>query len=106
LSSWWNGPPVSAAGGNAAAGEPLYEQHCAACHGLRGQGNGSAGKGLIPPPADLTAAKSRRKLDAVLANMIEHGKPGTEMAAWNGRLADREIADLVAYIRALGQAVR
>ena len=99
---WYGTAVVRAAGGDAAAGKPLYERYCVGCHGVLGKGDRPAGKALIPPAADLTGVKSQRKLDAVLANMIEHGKPGTEMAAWKGRLADREINDVVAYIRTLG----
>lgn len=102
LPSWWNLPLLSAAGGDSAAGKPLYERHCAGCHGVLGKGEGPGGRALIPPATDLTGVKSQRKLDAVLANMIEHGKPGTDMAAWKGRLAGREINDVVAYLRTLG----
>lgn len=102
LPFWWDGSLLWAARGDAAAGKLLYERHCAGCHGAGGKGNQPVGKALIPPAADLTSVKSQRKLDAVLSNMIQHGKPGTEMAAWKGRLADREINDVVAYIRTLG----
>lgn len=101
---WYGTAVVRAATGDALRGKPLYEQHCAGCHGATGKGNRPAGKALVPPSADLTGIKSQRKMDAVLSNMIEHGKPGTEMAAWKGRLAGREIADLVAYVRTLGRS--
>lgn len=103
LPFWWSVSLVSAASGDAAAGKPLYERHCASCHGVLGTGKEPVGQALIPPAADLTSAKSKNKLEAVLSNMIEHGKPGTEMAAWKRRLADREINDVVAYIRTLGR---
>lgn len=90
-----------AASGDALAGKPLYERHCAGCHGVRGRGEKPVGPSLIPPAADLTNAKSQQRLDAVLLNIIEHGKPGTEMAAWKGRLAAREIHDVLAYVRTL-----
>ncbi len=104
LPFWLAGSLATAASGDPEAGKPLYERHCAGCHGVRGTGEGPVGQGLIPPAADLTGAKSKKKLDAVLSNMIEHGKPGTEMAAWKGRLAGREIADVVAYVKTLGRS--
>jgi mono/diheme cytochrome c family protein len=104
LPFWWNVPLLSAAGRDAAAGKPLYERHCAGCHGALGKGEGPGGQGLIPPAADLTGAKSKKKLKAVLMNIIEHGKPGTEMAAWKGRLAGREINDVAAYVKTLGRS--
>lgn len=91
-----------ATSGDATAGKSLYEQHCAGCHGAQGKGEAAFGQSLIPPAADLTGTKTKKKLQAVLSNMVEHGKPGTDMAAWKGRLAEREIADVVAYIRTLG----
>lgn len=38
----------------AAAGEDLYHQHCGACHGMTGEGNGPVSTMLDPKPADLT----------------------------------------------------
>ncbi|TAJ07962.1 MAG: cytochrome c [Nitrospirae bacterium] len=99
---WVEIPLVSAAHGDSGRGKLLYEQHCASCHGASGKGEAPAGTAFIPPAADLTSVKSQHKLDAVLANMIEHGKPGTEMAAWKGRLAGGEINDIVTYVRTLG----
>ena len=102
LPFWWDVSLLSAASGHAAAGKPLYERHCAGCHGTLGKGEVPFGKALIPPAADLTRTKSKKRLEAVLMNIVEHGKPGTEMAAWKGRLADQEMADVTAYVRTLG----
>src|SRR5689334_12018424 len=37
-----------------AAGQLLYVDHCAVCHGASGRGDGSLAAGLAPHPADLT----------------------------------------------------
>lgn len=34
----------------------LYAQHCAACHGIEGQGDGPAAAGMVPPPTDFRDA--------------------------------------------------
>ncbi|WP_425477618.1 c-type cytochrome [Alkalisalibacterium limincola] len=34
--------------GDAAAGEPLYQRHCAACHGPAGRGDGQQGRASTP----------------------------------------------------------
>jgi mono/diheme cytochrome c family protein len=40
------------------AGELLFRQYCASCHGLQGRGDGPAGGALCPPPPDLTRVRS------------------------------------------------
>lgn len=69
---------------------------CAPCHGIHADG----GRG-----PDLTlgtyAAGDR---DADLVRVIARGVPGTEMAAYAGRVSDQEIAQLVAYIRSVAHS--
>src|SRR5690606_4649488 len=36
-----------------ARGKALYAQHCAACHGADGKGDGPAAKGLEPAPSNF-----------------------------------------------------
>lgn len=45
--------------GEVAAAE-LYRDHCAACHGVDGRGDGPISRGLISFPADLTRIAERR----------------------------------------------
>ncbi|MFO8212479.1 c-type cytochrome, partial [Pseudomonas aeruginosa] len=65
-----------------ARGAPLYAQQCSICHGDAGKGDGPAGIGLQPPPADLTA---RARLDQLslydLRTVIGLGVAGTDMPA-------------------------
>jgi high-affinity iron transporter len=61
----------------------LYAQHCAACHGAEGRGDGPAGKGLEPPPSDFHAAERMAQRSAYgLYNTISLGVGGTSMAAF------------------------
>jgi len=46
--------PVPVTADSIAAGQALYQKECTACHGPLGKGDGSVGKTLSPPPADLT----------------------------------------------------
>lgn len=39
---------------DAAAGQALYQDYCAVCHGPSGRGDGPAAAGLSPRPDDLT----------------------------------------------------
>jgi mono/diheme cytochrome c family protein len=43
----------------AASGERLYKQYCAACHGSDGRGMGPAASALRTPPANLTTLAKR-----------------------------------------------
>ena len=54
-----------------------------------------------PMPADLTASKTREKQDTELLEIIKLGRPGTAMPAWISELDEREIQNVLAYIRSL-----
>jgi mono/diheme cytochrome c family protein len=41
-------------------GAQTYQQHCTACHGSDGQGDGPAATALKAPPSDLTRIAARR----------------------------------------------
>jgi len=43
-------------------GAPLYAQHCSVCHGTAGAGDGPAGVGMTPPPANLQNAERLDRL--------------------------------------------
>ena len=72
------------------AGADLFKSKCAMCHGDAG-----AGKGSTPP---LSAAAG--KPDADLKATIDKGK-APKMPAYNGKLTDAQIDDLVKYIKSL-----
>lgn len=75
---------------------PLYESHCATCHGERGQG-GSA-LSLDNPIFTATAD------DAFIRHAIVRGRPGTPMPAFQNRMDPASIDALVGYVRGFGQA--
>ncbi|MDF3846313.1 cytochrome c/FTR1 family iron permease [Pseudomonas citronellolis] len=88
-----------------ARGAPLYAQQCSICHGDAGKGDGPAGIGLQPPPADLTA---RARLDQLslydLRTVIGLGVAGTDMPAFADQLDERQRWDLAAYVAGLSAA--
>ncbi|MGE0372469.1 MAG: cytochrome c [Gammaproteobacteria bacterium] len=87
----------------ATASEPqrLYQHNCAACHGEHGDGKSRAQFGLDPPPRDFTAAAAWQELSRErMILSVTHGRPGTAMVGWGGRLSEGEIAGIVDYIRA------
>lgn len=77
-----------------AHGSKLFAGYCSRCHGADGTG------GTGPP---LARARLRRAADeAGIIDILQNGVPGTNMAAafW---LSEREVTQVAAYVRLLGQ---
>jgi cytochrome c oxidase cbb3-type subunit III len=77
-----------------AAGEKVYEKNCTLCHGETGKGEGKfAG----------TAISSQNFLNSVsdidLYNYVKFGREGTAMPAYGPRLSEKELKNLVAFMR-------
>jgi cytochrome c6 len=85
--------PVSAQ--DAAA---TFKAKCAMCHGADGKGSAIGQKMGVH---DFTSADVQKQSDAQLTEIISKGKG--KMPAYEGKLKDTEIKELVAYIRALGK---
>ncbi len=81
-----------------ARGRPLYGQHCATCHGPGGRGDGPGAAGLSPAPADLSLHVPLHP-DADTFAFIARGFAGTAMQGWDTVLSERQIWDLVNYLR-------
>ncbi len=96
-----------------AAGQKLYAQNCAACHGETGQGNGviapSLKKTPMPgmtmtghetvAPIDFTDAKNLLGAsDAILEGKIIRGGMGTGMPYWGPIFTPEQIQSLVDYL--------
>jgi mono/diheme cytochrome c family protein len=88
-------------GSDARNGKSLFEKHCVLCHGPRGKGDGLEITGANV--ADLSSPATQRKLNVDLLRTIHDGRPGQMMPSWKARLSDRQLHDLLAYIRSLEQ---
>ncbi len=87
--------------GDVRAGEGLYFQRCASCHGAAGSGGGAYAHDLsTTPPGIGTLAWQAERSDSQLALAIHDGLPGTAMPA-NRILTAPEVASVVAFIRTL-----
>jgi putative heme-binding domain-containing protein len=73
-------------------GRPIYEAHCAACHGL--DGRGGEAPNIINTPAVQALS------DAQLAAVIHDGHTGG-MPGFASMLSDAEIASVVGFLREL-----
>ncbi|MEO6550048.1 MAG: c-type cytochrome [Ferruginibacter sp.] len=80
--------PIS---GNVAQGKVLYAQHCATCHGIKGEGGRAPA--LANPMLLATAS------DAFLHYTISEGRDRTPMPSFKDSLSKIEINALTAYIR-------
>ena len=89
---------------NITAGQKLYEQNCAACHGPTGLGNGPAGKNLNPPPANIAASsKMPMSSDGYLYwTIAEGGVPlHTAMPPFKNTLKPNQIWKIMIFLRGL-----
>ncbi|BBH43682.1 cystathionine gamma-synthase [Pseudomonas sp. KU43P] len=82
-----------------ARGASLYAQNCSICHGDTGAGDGPAGVGLEPAPADLRNAERLDQLSLYdLYNTLGLGIDGTEMPSFAEELDERQRWDVAVYI--------
>ena len=84
-------PATRAADSGRGAG--LYQQHCAVCHG-------SGGRPTWPGTPDFRRATNLMKPDGNLLVVIRNGKG--VMPGYIGILKDRDMLDVLAYLRTLG----
>ena len=81
-----------------------YLQLCVPCHGVGGFGDGPAGAGLTPRPADLTARHTGDHTAGDLFWWLSHGKDGTAMPGFQQQLSEEAIWDLINFLRTLSAA--
>ncbi|MGE0868034.1 MAG: c-type cytochrome [Kofleriaceae bacterium] len=88
-----------------AAGEKLYQQLCAACHGKDAKGYAADHAPSLINPTFLESAT-----DEFLRRSIIMGRPGTSMAGYGkprgGPLSDEAVDGIVGYLRSLGPAAK
>jgi len=90
---------------DAAHGKALYNKKakpmaCKNCHGDKGDGMGKLGKALKPNPRNFTCSDTMKKVTAgQMFWVIKNGSTGTGMVAHKKTLKDKDIWDIVKYIR-------
>lgn len=85
-------------------GQALYETQCAACHGIRGDGKGTAAYLLQPKPRRFRAGRFRlvstdngQPTREDLFRTLSEGMPGTGMPSWS-QLSEEQRWSLVDYV--------
>lgn len=87
-------------------GGRLYQQHCATCHGKLAQGTSNwrqrDGEGKFPPPPLDGSAHTWHHPTGQLVEIIKNGTldRGGNMPAWKEVLSERDIEDVLAWIKA------
>lgn len=77
-----------------AAGEKVYNQQCLICHGETGKGEGKNAGTAINNQHYLNTFS-----DKDIYNSIKFGREGTEMPAYGQSLSEKELSNVVAFIR-------
>jgi cytochrome c553 len=101
-----------AAKGDPKLGKEKYMENmrCSACHGESGKGDGPAAVALNPKPRNYTdCSVMGTKSDAELFKVIKQGGQGKDvepklsplMVAFESQLSDKEIWDVIAFIRSI-----
>ncbi|MCQ6278060.1 c-type cytochrome [Bacillus sp. EB600] len=77
-----------------AAGERVYKQQCAPCHGQNGKGEGSKAGTALNNQHFLNSVSDRN-----LYNNIKNGRTGTAMPSYGSKISKMDLENLVAFIR-------
>ncbi|MCL4179462.1 MAG: c-type cytochrome [Verrucomicrobia bacterium] len=93
-------------------GKALYDQHCAACHGTQGAGDGPAAVWLFPKPRNFSAGLYKIQStpagtlpsDEDLYRSIRGGLGGSSMPAFD-YLSEEELRSVVGYVKHLTAVV-
>jgi mono/diheme cytochrome c family protein len=98
--------PIPELGYNAREGRVVYRYYCLNCHGEAGKGDGFNAYNLDPRPrtlADSTFQVQHTDSDLVTAIRSGGGAVGlsTGMPPWGRTISDRQIQNVVEYLRTL-----
>jgi cytochrome c oxidase cbb3-type subunit III len=91
---------------NQSEGRKLYASYCSTCHGEKGKGDGPAASALPVKPADHTNGSIMNQLsDKFLLDIVSKGGvavgKSAMMPAWGGQLNEKQIRDIIAYLRSI-----
>lgn len=97
--------PVKATDDNLEEGKELFTSYCMVCHGMDGQNTGVPFAATLSPPVpSLASAEVQQYTDGQLKWIIKNGIYPSGMPPSDGEFADREMWEMVLYIRHLPKA--
>jgi mono/diheme cytochrome c family protein len=96
--------PVPATAASIKAGQQAYAKNCRHCHGLRGAGDGPLAPKNPSPPNLTDATWDFGASDGEIFAIIMNGSPTpkSEMKPMKGTLADRDVWNVVNFLRSIG----
>ena len=86
-----------------AHGRVLYEQHCVACHGAGGLGDGPLASGLSKPPANLSEPHTALHTAGDMFWWLTHGIPESGMPGFSSVMSEEDRWDTINFLRAFSQ---
>lgn len=84
---------------DAAFGKIMYNQHCKACHGSEGYGDGTKAGGLDGDLGDFSSKEFNNQSDGSLFYKTKFGR--NDMPGYSKKLTDDDIWLVVNYMRTL-----
>jgi mono/diheme cytochrome c family protein len=79
--------------------EKIYHNYCSVCHGDKGDGRSRAQNSFIRPPKDFTKTDPKSLPRDYMVAIVRDGKAGTAMVGWKTQLTEKEIDQVVDYVR-------
>ena len=102
-------PPIAGTMQDYEQGNALFTLYCAQCHGIMGQGDGSAsvnslGGYIMPEPANFTESGSDFTNYGRWVWKVKEGVETTNMPPWKWVLSDEEIYQVIFYEQSFSTA--
>jgi mono/diheme cytochrome c family protein len=99
VSSASKGMSLASPRNDPADGASIFKSNCAVCHGPDGKGIAAVKTPNFTDPKVQASLTDQEMLD-----IITHGKKGTLMPAWEGKLSEEQIRAVQGFVRSLGTA--
>ena len=95
--------PIPSSAKSIADGQKVYQTNCRHCHGAKALGDGPLAP-TNPSPSNLTDAEwNHGSSDGEIFAVIHNGAgPDSEMKPMRTKLSDKDIWNIINYIRSLG----
>lgn len=101
---WMMKDPLDVTQQNLIRGKAIFLERCSGCHGVKGNGAGTAAQSFVIPPFDFTQKKLAKKpmtSSGMFYHRILTAGPGTAMENFGTRLSVDDIWRVVLFLRTI-----